>query len=358
MFKQRLGYGAQRTEDEKKPYPISFTLYAEQGSVLIAVLWSLFFLSALAVAIYAHIASQLNLVGRLRDRLHAHYAAEAGVKRAALEIQTDETQDLDALNDPWSDNEEVFKDIPLGQEGFFSVRYEVPEVSDGEKYRYGFMDEERRININTASGAILQRLFEAAGEAASQEAKDIADSMLDWIDEDDEPRENGAEEGYYANVQKGYSCPNAGFEALEELLLVKGVTVEIFDKVKGYLTVYGSGLVNVNTAGMVVLQAMGMSEGLAEKILDFRRGNDDEEGTLDDNVFESAETAAGALNASGGLSQEELNELSGIVNAGLIGVQSDYFRGESYGWRAGGDFTKRILFVVDRQGHIKYWHEN
>jgi general secretion pathway protein K len=358
MVRRFFTLGGQRTEDRKKSYPLPFTLYAEQGSILIAVLWSLFFLSALAVALYAHIASQLNLVGRLRDRMYAYYVAEAGIKRAALEIRTDETQNYDALHEPWSDNEEAFKEMPLGQEGFFSVQYEVPEAPEDEKYRYGLMDEERRINVNTASGEILKRLLEGTGEVASQEAKDITDSMLDWIDEDDEPRENGAEEGYYANVQKAYSCPNVEFEALEELLFVKGMTAGIFDKVKGYLTVYGNGLINVNTAGKAVLRAMGMSEGLVEKILRFRRGSDDEEATRDDNVFEAAETAAGALNASVGLSQEELNELSGIVNAGLISVKSDYFRGESYGWREGGDFTKRILFVVDRRGQIKYWHEN
>ncbi len=310
------------------------------------------------MAIYAHIAPQLSLVGRLRDRLYIHYLAEGGVKRAALEVRTDETQDFDALNDSWSSNEEDFKEIPLGQGGFFSVKYQVAEGPEEEQYRYGLVDEESRININTASGESLQRLLESAGEVSSQEAKDITDSLLDWIDEDDDPRGNGAEEGYYANLQKKHSCPNAKFEVLEELLLVKGMTAEIFDKVKGHLTVYGNGPINVNTAGEAVLRALGMSEGLVEKILRFRRGNDNEEATQDDNVFESAETMADVLNASVGLSQEEVNELIVVVSAGWVRVKSHHFRGESYGWREDGDFMKKILFVVDRQGQIKYWQEN
>ena len=61
-------------------------------------------------------------------------------------------------------------------------------------------------------------------------------------------------------------------EVLDELLLVKGVTRDIFDKVKDRVTVYGTGQVNINTAGMRVLQSLGMSEELAEKIRGRIRG--------------------------------------------------------------------------------------
>src|SRR5690606_13432288 len=52
--------------------------------------------------------------------------------------------------------------------------------------------------------------------------EDIADAILDWIDEDDEPREYGAEIDYYAAL--GYAPANGPLTTIEQLLLVRGVT--------------------------------------------------------------------------------------------------------------------------------------
>ena len=42
-------------------------------------------------------------------------------------------------------------------------------------------------------------------------------------------------------------------ESLDELLLVNGMTKDIFERIKDYVTVWGSGMVNINTAGREVL---------------------------------------------------------------------------------------------------------
>ena len=55
--------------------------------------------------------------------------------------------------------------------------------------------------------------------------EDIADAMLDWIDEDDEPREFGAEADSYTAL--GYEPRNGPIDSLDELLLVRGVTPEL-----------------------------------------------------------------------------------------------------------------------------------
>ena len=49
---------------------------------------------------------------------------------------------------------------------------------------------------------------------------DVADAILDWIDEDDEPREYGAEWDYYAQLQPPYKPKNGPLDTVEELLLV------------------------------------------------------------------------------------------------------------------------------------------
>ena len=53
----------------------------------------------------------------------------------------------------------------------------------------------------------------------------IADSILDWIDEDDTPRNSGAEADDYAAL--GYEPANGPISSLDELLLVPGITTEL-----------------------------------------------------------------------------------------------------------------------------------
>ncbi|MDG2380800.1 MAG: type II secretion system protein GspK [Pirellulaceae bacterium] len=56
---------------------------------------------------------------------------------------------------------------------------------------------------------------------------DIADAILDWIDEDDDSREYGAEIDYYSSLPQPYAPKNGPLETLEELLLVRGVTPDL-----------------------------------------------------------------------------------------------------------------------------------
>ena len=52
----------------------------------------------------------------------------------------------------------------------------------------------------------------------------VADSILDWMDADDQPREFGAESDYYQTLDRPYYAANAVPQRLTELLYVKGVT--------------------------------------------------------------------------------------------------------------------------------------
>ncbi len=53
---------------------------------------------------------------------------------------------------------------------------------------------------------------------------EAADSILDWLDEDDDPRPYGAELDYYSTLPTPYEPTNGPITSVEELLLVKGVT--------------------------------------------------------------------------------------------------------------------------------------
>jgi type II secretory pathway component PulK len=55
----------------------------------------------------------------------------------------------------------------------------------------------------------------------------VADAILDWIDEDDEAREYGAESAYYSTLEPPYAPKNGPLDTVEELLRVRGVTPEM-----------------------------------------------------------------------------------------------------------------------------------
>jgi hypothetical protein len=184
----------------------------------------------------------------------------------------------------------------------FHVRYLENDEGNAARVVYGLRDEERRININTLNQQnyqILENLITYLGFEDSA-AQIITASVIDWIDQDPHLFNglNGAEEDYYLDKGAGYSCKNAPFDSLQELMLVRGMTKEIFAALEPYITVFprsGRFLVNLETAAPSVLYALARSssgaktntspqdaDSLVDKILRYRRGADDLEGTEDD----------------------------------------------------------------------------
>ena len=109
----------------------------------------------------------------------------------------------------------------------------------------------------------------------------LVPSIIDWTDNDDQviylpfiKHENsGAESGYYNRLRPPYGCKNASLDTTEELLLVKGVTPEVFGRIRNYVTVYGDGKVNINCASKRVIESLSekMDVALAQMIVDRRR---------------------------------------------------------------------------------------
>jgi len=324
------------------------------GSILIVVLWSLFFLAMLSLAINAYIRPQMEISGRLLDKTKMRYLARAGVERAILEIENDSAADYDSLYDSWSSNDKAFNNVPLGSGTFSAIK----TISSGESgEQYGLTDEESKININKATQGVLKNLFEKEAGLESTEAGAIADSILDWIDEDDSLHKDGKEDDYYQSLSAPYPCKNGPFETTEELLLVAGVTREIFDKVKDIITIYGDGTVNVNTAGVRVFTVLGLSKETAGKIIAVRTGQTSKkEGEAPDNIFTDASTIAAVLGKAGSISGEEAGQLARV--APMLGVKSYNFRGAITGRLAREYRSEKITFVYDKNDRIiKYWRE-
>lgn len=118
------------------------------------------------------------------------------------------------------------------------------------------------------------------GDLGAEEVNLIVDAITDWVDEDE--KEKGIEDtesSYYLSLNPSYSCKNGPFEHIEELLLVRGITKELFfgdGEYKGlrdFVTVHGDdGKINLNSIPSELLMAMNsdVTDELAQKMVAFR----------------------------------------------------------------------------------------
>jgi DNA uptake protein ComE-like DNA-binding protein len=308
----------------------------------------------LAVAVHAYVMPYAELSGKLTDRTQMRYFANAGVERAIFEVENDATELYDVLNDSWSSDDEAFNNVAIGRGAFSAVK---DAAIAGDKPEYGLTDEESKININKVPQQVLKDLFEKVAQVDAESANAIADAIIDWRDEDDIPQKDGKENDYYQSLGLPYDCKNGNFEVAEELLLVGGVLPEMFEKIKNHITVYGEGSVNVNTAGVPVLESLGMDEALARKVVNFRTGSSSaKEGEIPENVFPEAASIAALLEKTGALSGDEIAQIQRAT--ALLGVRSDNFRGRITGFYVREGKTEKIEFVYDRKEKIvKFWRE-
>jgi len=83
-------------------------------------------------------------------------------------------------------------------------------------------------------------------------------AILDWIDADTDTRfPNGAEDDYYTELQPAYRAANRPLVSKRELLLVKGITPEIYSKLAPFLVCLPRPTpINVNTAPLEILASL------------------------------------------------------------------------------------------------------
>ncbi|GEM_PF-5400903 len=180
------------------------------GSVLILVLWLLIVLGTIGLAYSFSVRSQLQVEQLSRGRIEAYWAARAGIEKAkAILASTDPTTLIDS--DPLFDSPEVFGEQPIGA-ALFSVV--IPTLDPMEEPRFGLRDEGGRINVNTAEEGLLLSLPGMTEE--------MAQSLIDWRDEDDQPMAFGAEADYYAALPDPYPPRNGPLASVRELARVRG----------------------------------------------------------------------------------------------------------------------------------------
>lgn len=283
---------------------------SERGVIAITVLWILAVLGILSIGLGRQAELELSLARSAADKLQGKYAVRGAVSYAMARVAADAAKDKEQKADTlyqcavFFDGDEspqsVFENIAVG-EAKVDIGYWAELSGAGARFYYGLEDERGRININllnTQTAKILIQLIELLGYD-EQAAQTITFSSIDWRDSDSNLSQNeyGAEDDHYMSLSEPYHTKNRPFENVEELLLVRGMTPEIFAKIKNYVTVYpkqGNFAININTAPAVVIQAMmravstfsntsfSAADRVTEKVLAHRSGKDGIEATADD----------------------------------------------------------------------------
>jgi general secretion pathway protein K len=249
----------------------------QEGVVLVMVLWVMLAMSMLALSFSASIRTEVDAARNVVDQKESYYLARAGIEYVIYKVIEAQM----AFAQIQQRREGNLESVPPVLTGFL----EVPLARGGARVQ--IIDETGKMNVNLAPDYLLYNLLIMVGLEA-QQADMITDSIEDWRDRDDLNRLNGAESEYYQALEEPYLAKNGLFDVPEELLLVRGITPEIFYGRKGttqdgeqieyyalqkYLTTFTTiNRINVNSAPFPVLAAVpGLDVNAAAEIQRMRQ---------------------------------------------------------------------------------------
>ena len=237
---------------------------------MLVVLWVTVVLTVMVNTFIAMVRTEARSISNYKQETEAYYLARSGIHFAIQKLLQDEQPLLEEEEDAerWIRDGRPYT-ISL-MKGFVTVRV---------------MDEGGKLDVNRSQRSDLLRGLLTLG-VTGVEKDTIADSILDWRDENNFHRLNGAEDDYYRSLMTPYGSKDGPLDTVDELLWVRGVTPEIFfgdnlasEEMVGpgmtdLFTIYNDSVrVNINTAPMGVLLSLpGMEEETARMIFSQREG--------------------------------------------------------------------------------------
>jgi general secretion pathway protein K len=218
---------------------------SERGFVIVAVLWILAALSALATIFSVYLSNSAQALA----------VTDAGLQTEALVSASLELTTYQLL---------LAGDKARPALGSFHFRLDNAEV------RVSFTSEAARVDLNFASKEMLANLFAVLG-ADQPVAKEAADRIVGWRTRPAADAAND-EEGLYGAAGLTYPPRQSLFAHVNELSLVLGLPAELVDRALPFVTVFnGSSNVNVLVAAPEVIAALpGMTPAALNDFLNQR----------------------------------------------------------------------------------------
>ncbi len=201
---------------------------------MLAVIWVSGVLAVIATSLATSSRTETVLSQNRLSNAQARALADAGIHRAIYALLSGLGRDANAysVNSPQLNGLAAQTNLPKdGAERIWTFAKGRVAIS--------VRSESGKINLNGEDEELLEALLRAI-DLPPTTATELAHSILDFRDPDSEPRTYGRETPGYAALGLKYGAKNRNFEALDELLLVPGVTRDIYRKLRPALTVYSA----------------------------------------------------------------------------------------------------------------------
>ncbi|EMG39092.1 type II secretory pathway, component PulK [Desulfocurvibacter africanus PCS] len=197
--------------------------HAPGGFALVAVLW----VTAILAAIATGYATMARLQGQ--EALHGLTAAkQTYLLQSALAKGKHELRKY-TLNRHLLARKDELESIGQKTLGLWWPRHEAYRIRlEDMNMAVRLVGDTGKLDVNSLDYARWVTLLAACGLEDSAEITAVANSIVDWTDEDTNFSIGGAENDYYQGLDKPYLCKDGPMESIEELLLVKGVTPELY----------------------------------------------------------------------------------------------------------------------------------
>ncbi len=199
--------------------PDASLAHRNSAFALVAVMWVVILAGLILLGVRK--ASHVNMAMAFNEleAVRAQWLARAGVEQAVAMLD-DDGESYDDMLDFWYSERASFRQVEL-MYGLFSVKAPPGHDESSRKVRYGLVDHNGRMNINTAGREELKKLCDLADWQV--------EPILDWRDGDTEANPGGAEAAYYQALSYPYEIRDANFQTVGELGLVKGMDLDALD---------------------------------------------------------------------------------------------------------------------------------
>ena len=184
---------------------------SERGFVIVAVLWLVAALAALAVIFSAYLSSSARAIALNDSALETEALVSAGVELTAYQLR-------------------LAREDARPSQGSFRARL------NGSELAVTFVSEAARVDLNAAPKELLANLLTVLG-AAQDDARQFADRIVGWRTKAT-PERVGNEDALYLAAGRSYTPRQAPFAHVNELGLVLGLPPALVERALPFVTVF------------------------------------------------------------------------------------------------------------------------
>lgn len=221
----------------------------ERGMALVMVLWVLSLMTIMAGSFALSTQREAAMLRHAHERSHALSLAEGAVYYAMLMLS------LPDKKMQWQAD---------GRPYLWDAK--------GTPVIVRIQDEGGKVDINIAEENTLKTVFKLLGLGEDQQIR-LAETILDWRDQDELKRNNGAEAPEYQSLGLQTLPQNRQFLVMDEVQGVLGIHPELYRKMQGWFTLYSSvdGLDPSKASPEVLTALLGGDRGAVAGIIQQRQ---------------------------------------------------------------------------------------